>query len=197
MDRKLFYENRDLFHEIFNDTDIIEDDEYKTLSDSIVKGQQLLKKNMHDYNDLKNQKQKIDDILKTSRNICFDLHTKTENLKHMCNDIKIDNLQDVLDQLNYAAICVADHIEKEFEQNRNDIETKLKNTKKTLKTLSKAYRVMRNSTLGYTCPVCIANEVDVFCSPCGHTMCSQCIGRANYCYFCRSKIDKVVKIFFI
>ncbi len=48
-----------------------------------------------------------------------------------------------------------------------------------------------------TCSICMTNEVNYVSVPCGHTMCSYCIGRMNHlCYICRTPIKQKLKLYF-
>lgn len=48
----------------------------------------------------------------------------------------------------------------------------------------------------HVCPICLNDEVKIFCIPCGHTFCESCI-KTNKCYVCRSQISKVQKLYFV
>jgi hypothetical protein len=48
------------------------------------------------------------------------------------------------------------------------------------------------------CPICLVNDSNVCCVPCGHTLCKQCSVRlkGKQCHMCRSYILMFVKIMF-
>ena len=143
-------------------------------------------------------KQKIDDVLKNVRSTSFDVQGRVEHLKNLCvtNKIEVEHLQDSVDQLLYGLYYITESMEKILLDRKKEAEEKLKSSKSTLKTLSKAYNVLRNTNVSYTCPICITNSVEVYLD-CGHTMCSQCSSKTNHCFFCRCRINRVMKLFFM
>jgi hypothetical protein len=198
--RKILYENKDIFYELLKDNTVQEEtQEHKEINDAIVKGQEMLKDAIVDYNKSHIEKQKIDDILKSSKNISFDMQAKMDYLKSIClnNDIKIDNLQDTIDQIQYSILYITESMETALQEKKEDIESKMVTSRSTLKHLSKAYNVLRTTSVSYTCPVCISNQVDSFIDPCGHCLCNKCLKNATHCYFCRARISRVVKLFFM
>lgn len=57
--------------------------------------------------------------------------------------------------------------------------------------------------LGTTCSLCLANNVDGYFNPCGHTACNQCMDKLDTmsrdapCPFCKKKIMTTRPLFFI
>jgi hypothetical protein len=47
------------------------------------------------------------------------------------------------------------------------------------------------------CKVCLSNKIEYVFSPCGHSICSECLGGlSNRCHICRSPIVNNTKLFF-
>ncbi len=195
--RKLLYENKDVFFELSEDENI--SDEFKDLNDSILKGQKLLKNTLLDYNESSIEKQNLDNIIINTKNIYVDIQTKLDNIKNICKKHKIvvEDLEDSLDQINYILISILDNVENKVKEKKDKIITDLDKNKQTLKSLSKTFNILRSTNISYTCPVCLQNQVDVFIQDCGHSMCSQCVSKAIQCFFCRSRISHVSKLYFM
>ena len=85
-----------------------------------------------------------------------------------------------------------------------NIETKLSTIKKNINELNKILEGTKNKVFkqireeiaaDYNCPICVTNTKNIVLVPCGHMLCDSCIGNSDYCYFCRSFIEKQVIIF--
>jgi len=48
-----------------------------------------------------------------------------------------------------------------------------------------------------TCPICYNDIATHVCSPCGHTYCIKCIEYKNECVYCRSFIERKIKVFYL
>lgn len=198
--RQLLYDNKDAIADIENDTPDEEQDEETTkITDAIIKAQTTLKENILKYNKITQDKQKLEDIIKNSKTTLFDIQSRAEHLKNMCNNnnIEVENLQDTLDQISYSILYISDSIETAMKNRKENFDDELIDCKKKIKTLSRAYNVLRNTSVSYTCPVCLSNQVDCFNDPCGHSMCSICASKTNHCYFCRARVSRVIKLFFM
>ncbi|MFM2392443.1 MAG: Zinc finger, type finger, partial [Bacteroidota bacterium] len=66
--------------------------------------------------------------------------------------------------------------------------------KRKLKQLSQFYNFSKKIDFGYICPICYNKEISLICVPCGHSFCSGCL-KTDYCYLCRTKIEKKQPIF--
>lgn len=112
--------------------------------------------------------------------------TKTEEngkIEEMYNTIL--NMSDV-----YCCTILL-KLEKEIDVLRNQI----RDSKKRIKCMMDVFSFSKGFSIGHPCPICLGEEVRVFCEPCGHTYCSHCL-RSAHCYICRAKITKVHKLFF-
>lgn len=195
--RMLLYENKETIQQIEEDSDEETDEESKKITDAITQAQQTLKDNIIKYNTVSMDKQKLDDIVRATKNTCFDIQNRADHLKNTCiiNKIEIDNFQDTLDQINYAILYISESIESALKEKKQSFDEQLVECKKKIKTFSRAYNVLRNTSVSYTCPVCLTNQVDCFNDPCGHSMCNTCASKTNHCYFCRVRVSRVLKLF--
>jgi hypothetical protein len=201
--RKLLYDNKDTFYKI----DEIESDnesdndktELKEINESIIKGSQLLKTTLNHYNELNIENKKLYDIKNKSKKYITDIDFACSQLKNLTinNNIKIDNFNDSMDQINYLLLDIIENVESNLNNKKKDIEIAIKNDKSILKTLSKSYNILQNTNVNYTCPVCMVNQVNMFLQPCGHSMCKECIFKSSTCYFCRSHIVGRAKIYYM
>lgn len=199
--RQLLYDNKEAIQQIDEESDEEEpqDEETQKITDAITKAQITLKENIIKYNTINLDKQKLDDVIKVTKNTCFDIQSRADHLKNICsvNNIQVDNFQDTLDQINYAILYISESIETAMNEKKKVCDEEIIDCKKKIRTLSRAYNVLRNTSVSYTCPVCLTNQVDCFNDPCGHSMCSLCAAKTNHCYFCRVRVSRVVKLFFM
>jgi hypothetical protein len=107
-------------------------------------------------------------------------------------------MQDTLDQASYSGSYVTDAIEVALKERLSLTEKKITDARHVLKSLGKAYNVLKNTGVGCTCPVCMNAQVEVYIDPCGHTFCQKCSKKIyTNCGFCRAPIKKVNKLFFV
>jgi hypothetical protein len=194
--RKLLYDNKDIFFELADDQ---EDNKFKELSDSISKGQKLLKNTLLDYNKSTIEKQNLDNVSLIAKNTYDDIQTKLDQITNICkkNNIIIEDLSESIDQVNYILLSILDNIDNVLKEKQDKLIININNDKQTLKSLSKVFNILRSTNISYTCPVCLQNQVDVFIQDCGHSMCSQCVSKAIQCFFCRSHISHISKLYFM
>ena len=55
-----------------------------------------------------------------------------------------------------------------------------------------SYTKINSNTLA--CPICLSNEIEQFCEPCGHCYCKLCL-KSDTCYICRLKIYRLHKLY--
>jgi hypothetical protein len=197
--RLLLYENKDTFYEILSSQEE-EDSEYKELNDSIVKGQQLLTNAILELNGALLEKKRIEDTIKSVRTTQHGIQQSLEHLKNtaLSNEVTIEGMQDTLDQASYSGSYVTDAIEVALKERLSLTEKKITDARHVLKSLGKAYNVLKNTGVGCTCPVCMNAQVEVYIDPCGHTFCQKCSKKIyTNCGFCRAPIKKVNKLFFV
>lgn len=195
--RKLLYENREILSEFLHENSEEISEENKKINDVIVKGQKTLFDNMIKYNNSSLQKQNIEETIVSTKTSLLDFQNRIQNLKYTCsnNQIEIENLQDMIDQINYNLIFIVDEMESSLEEKLKNHEKEMVASKKIIQSLAKSYNILRNTSISYTCPICIVNQVDVYLD-CGHTLCTRCAGKANHCFFCRACVSKIRKLYF-
>lgn len=197
--RLLLYENKDTFYEVMASDDE-GDPEYKELNESIVKGQALLTAAILELNTASIEKKRIEDSVKSVRTTQHSIQQSLEHLKGIAtaNNTTVDSMQDTLDQAAYSASYVADAVETALKERLVGVEEKIASSKRVLKSLGKAYNVLKSTGVGCTCPVCMNAQVEVYIDPCGHTFCQKCSKKIyTNCGFCRAPIKKVNKLFFV
>lgn len=197
--RLLLYENKETFYEVMASEE--EDDpEYKELNESIAKGQALLTGGILDLNTASIEKKRIEDSMKAVRTTQHSIQQSLEHLKGIAtsNSVTVELMQDTLDQATYSASYVADAVESALKERLVGVDEKIASSKRVLKSLGKAYNVLKSTGVGCTCPVCMSAQVEVYIDPCGHTFCQKCSKKIyTNCGFCRAPIKKVNKLFFV
>jgi hypothetical protein len=199
--RKLLYENREVFYQIAEQNDTGEDaqnTEYNEINASIINGKKILSENLLKCNRLELEKKHYADLLNTSKINTFEIEHKLENLKKICQNEKIDieNMQDTVDNINYSLNYITEKLEKNLFEKYKKIEAEIITSKKILKVMSSSFNILRNLNITYVCPICLNNQVDVFLDPCGHSTCSKC-APVSKCYFCKATVAKVRKLYFL
>lgn len=48
----------------------------------------------------------------------------------------------------------------------------------------------------FDCKICLAKDIEIAFSPCGHTSCRRCAEKLVFCAFCRTDIDLKLNLFF-
>lgn len=78
-----------------------------------------------------------------------------------------------------------------------ELDGTLKKETKSIRKLATVYKTLRSTGTGL-CPVCLANEVDSYAAPCGHTFCKNCLPKITLqkCYMCRRKVESVSQLYF-
>jgi len=197
--RRLLYENKDIFYNFLDETQETEENaELAEISNTIIKGQKLLTSNIIDYNTNLTKVKQIDDVIKSAGHLVFETQQRLDHLQHSVSnvDIPVDDLQNTIDGISYSMNYVLENIETQAQVKKEELQASLNKNQQTIKSLSKAYNVLRNANISYTCPVCMHNQVDVYLDTCGHTYCTTCISKAKYCYLCRAKFNKINSLYF-
>jgi hypothetical protein len=202
--RRLIYENRELFHEFNNQTDILSQslskDEKEKLDEvrSLVQqGRDILSSEIHHYKELITQKLKMvkfetDINMQKKQLLQYLLFLKTAYV-----DAELDEtyLQDHLDTIEYEFDGIIQNALDHIGKKRKALDESIEKSISIIKYMGTVYDTFRNTSLGHVCPICLHNEIEVYCTPCGHTICSNCAKGAYYCCMCRCKIDKTCNLF--
>jgi hypothetical protein len=81
----------------------------------------------------------------------------------------------------------------------NDLhDSKLRSLKSKLFIMHKFSPHYINNDPRKLCSICVNREVELANVPCGHTLCSECCNMivSRECFFCRTEIEKVIKLYF-
>jgi hypothetical protein len=197
--RKTLYENKDLFFNLktLDIDDKINLDEYEIINNNIIKGKEILNNELVNQSVYDIEKKAIMEIDSEIKKTSLEFSSKLENLKNLINSKNNnEDIQNYIDNIMYSFDCIKTAFAPEISSKLNDLNKKIIKSHHIIQTLSKGYGILKNSNIGYTCPICINNQVDVFIQCCGHTYCEKCISKSNYCYMCRIKVDKVSKLYF-
>jgi hypothetical protein len=193
--RKNIYDNKDLFYNLNNKLidNNIDLDKYEHINNAIIEGKEILSDELVKQNLYNIEKKGLLSIENDVKNVAIDIQNKLEHIKTL---LQIDNLQDHVDSITYSFSCIQDSFKDVLNEKINKIDKKLIISEQILHKLSQSYGILKNITPGYACPICINKQVNVYVSKCGHTFCNECISKTNYCYICRSKIEKINKLYF-
>lgn len=174
-------------------------DEMNTLCDALQKAKSMVKVELDRYHELKDEHDDysalrrlidttLDDMVRKLDFLRDAYRKKMDMQSFPLEDKYHTNATENIQQLRETMLanvnaCLANNDEK------------LSGARTKLRMLSHCCSISNQIGQNYYCPICYQKEVDVFCDPCGHTFCKGCI-KTNYCYLCRSKINKVSKLFF-
>lgn len=197
--RRMLYENREVLSDALECETLDDsiDPDHKQINEAILKGQALLRESIVESARATKRRQDIDASIKKTKTAQFEISKHLEAIKEICaeNNIDIPDMLDSNDQIEYSISMMSESIEKDLSKKRGDACEEIEKHKKTMRSLGKAYNVLRDSC---TCPVCMNQPVEMFCEPCGHSLCSKCTSMIkNYCYFCRVPVKKMHKLYFL
>ena len=136
-------------------------------------------------------KKKISDRIPLVLNYYNDgtLFIPSMNQKDVFNSLKQSKMKEI-ELLDYSIRNLQTQLlvlKKLTSETCNNIE----NTKREL-----IDSVKREINPDILCSICFDNRVDIVLTPCGHTFCENCLGKANECYKCRGTINSKHKIYF-
>ena len=93
-------------------------------------------------------------------------------------------------------------ISKEYEKNNESLKSSKKEYEKNknkFKYYFEIIKIINNFNMGFTCSICVENNVDHFFNPCGHTVCKECVKNIdnNSCFLCRTNIISIKKLYYL
>ena len=194
--RKNIYDNKELYFDLSKTICDINLDEYELINNKIIEGKEVIKNELINQSMNLNKKDALVDLENEIKSISIDMVKKIENLKFNLLDHDIVIAQDEIDSITYAWQCINESFSGELKNKMTVLNDKLKKSEIILAKLSSGFGILKNINVGIACPICINNHVNVFVSKCGHVFCNSCIEKSNYCYMCRTKIDKINKLYF-
>jgi hypothetical protein len=193
--RKKLYENKDDF---YKNEDLIEttDQEIIDISNTVKKGQLMLKSELLKYSVLK-------DDLEHTNNLQSNFHDQIMLMRKSLLLLRELNMDDIIDYKEDI-----DNIHKNLEKFDKKVCTHIANQSETLREeysisfkkllqLKDVYKILKNSDITFACPICMTNQVESFLIPCGHTYCPKCIVDIKQrCYICRQTFTKICSLYF-
>lgn len=192
--KKKIYENKELFHQI--DEPEKTSNEIDEINEFVNKGKTILLQSINHRNKLDLYKNDVSNSINNIVSVCNDmisgLSTISKVAKHhaICDEQFDTTNKNIITNINNLKESVIQQLQEREKQ--SDIRIKEQET--IIRQLGKTYGILKSATLNYSCPICISNSIEVFCDPCGHTFCEGCM-KSNYCFLCRTKINKVKKLY--
>lgn len=182
--------------EVHEEKDVEMDAELVQINESIQRAKLLVEESLisyHTWKDEEREHTRLKDLLGTTLD---DMVLRLEFLadaftKRFPESTVSPSLEEVEDQLRALRASMM----KPIQEKLNMVQKEVASSKRTLHTLANFVNLSRQLSGKNMCPICYQQDVDVYCDPCGHTFCQKCV-KANYCYLCRTKIQKVQKLYF-
>jgi hypothetical protein len=200
--RKKLYENRDVFHEVNEksvalEIPIEEKQQLDAIREHVSHGREILLKELDMHKHLTDEKIKLETFENSCKSICLECQQKVSMIANSFDEhgFQTQDLQDHIDGVIYAIGQIYELINNNVTEKNKTLKELVDKNKTKIKYLSDTYNIIRNTNIGHLCPVCLTNEVNTFCEPCGHSFCNKCM-KSTYCYICRLKINKLHPLFF-
>jgi chromosome segregation ATPase len=178
-----------------------EDEETVKLCKTVKEGRDRLVGLMHKYNGNLLRAERLREVKDRARAVVKQATEQLSTLRrHMAATLdppsETDNAADEqVDEAVYCLMTLEESVANRVRTQLYTVEVELKTVAKEARTLSDAYGVLK-STVGHACPVCVAVECDTFCDPCAHAFCGRCLGQADRCFICRTRISRTRPLFF-
>ena len=191
--RSVLSENVEQFKNISDETK----EELNIINENVTKGQKLLEKGLDEYKQLVKQKKDLEMFETQGKSTCLECQKMMSHLfiNFENENFKTEDITNHIDAVNYYVGQIFELIDSNSKEKNKIVDEKLRENTALLAYLSNTYRILRGTNIGYVCPICMTNEVSLFCDPCGHSYCSKCMNGA-YCHMCRKKINTLRPIFF-
>ena len=196
--RKKIYESKELFFELGSSGGAGKkyqvSEELTNLSVAITKGSELLIKELDTHKKLCDKSKDLDEAEHFVKNVCIEAKQKLSHVETYFN--KLDSsAKDKLESIMTCIDEIMDDIKVIVTLKKTELEDEVDKNKAQLSAMSDIYGILKHTNIGHVCPICLQNEVNTFCNPCGHCFCNKCMTH-TYCYICRSKINKMQPIYF-
>lgn len=199
--RKKMYENKELFNEINTHPDqdvVLEDEEqYNAIKEHISKGKEILLTELTKHKELALQKSALEEFESTAKSICVECQQKVSQLQTRFDGQKFDTteLSNHIDGVMYSIGEIFELVNSNVKTKNEELQKLINTNNSKIRHLSDAYGILKSANMVHLCPVCLTNEVNTFCDPCGHSFCDKCM-RSSYCFMCRVRINKLHPLFF-
>jgi hypothetical protein len=193
--RKKIYESKELFFELSNNRVHVEpNEELQSLSAAITKGTELLTSELDAHKQLRIKSKCLDESEHFVKNVCIEIKQKIPHVEQYFNKLdssvkdKLENIMTCLDE-------IMDDVKAIVALKKNELEDQIEKNNALLASMADIYGILKHTNIGHVCPICLQNEVNTFCNPCGHCFCSKCMTH-TYCYICRTRINKMQPLYF-
>lgn len=198
--REKLYANKTILDELPIEYELSKEktEELNNIKNSVDIGRHIITDQLKKYNDFTSQKNKIMEFDYINKNICM-------NIQKYMNELEInfhnqgfdtDELKNYTDGILFSIGEISNIINVNKTKKLEDIDNNLRECSSILSYLADTYSILKNTQIGNTCPICLSNNVDTFCEPCGHVYCNECIKPSLICYMCKGRIKKQYKIYF-
>ena len=108
-----------------------------------------------------------------------------------------DSVKDIIEKLNNYSRKIGEN------DKLKAVKTEYTDKRKELNSYLYFIQKLNKWNVGAMCPICISENIDSYCNPCGHTACKKCLDRNgenntnNKCPICREYIMDIRKLYFI
>lgn len=174
------------------DCDEDEDDERKQLMTLLENAKRDLKEDILLYNKLKDEDERLQNLLSTLHEVYNNSNNK---LDFISVSIINDQVKEITDPLIDSFKTYYDKMYELLDSNKKQNDICLEDCKKRIKKSIYLYSYTKINSNTHSCPICLSNEVEQFCDPCGHCYCKSCL-KSTYCYICRVKVKNIHRLFF-
>lgn len=195
--RKKLYDNKDVFEDL-NIVDVENKEDLDIIKQYVEKGRNLLVKELDKYKELTTKSIIVDEFESMTKNACYECQQKLAFVK-TCFERNGEDITDIQNTVDGALFAIGEALEiinNTVSSKKKDIGELLRKNRSVIKFMAETYNILKTTNTYHTCPICLTNEVNVFCDPCGHNYCDKCMKTTHYCYICRVKIQKLHSLFF-
>ena len=168
--RKKLYENRQLFFELSTqERKNSPDEEISKINESVTKAKELLVKELETHKSLCEQKNNIDEAEAFIKSVCIESKQKLCHLEYYFT--KIDptfsiknNIEIILNNIDNIIDLSSEHVKN----HNNNFKDQVEKNNSRLAELSEVFGILKHMNMVHFCPICLTNEINIFCNPCGH-----------------------------
>lgn len=198
--RQKLYDNKKLLDELPIEYELSKEkeEELNNIKNNVNAGKDIITEQLKKYNEYTCQKNKIMEFDYNTKNICMNIQKYMSELEVNFHNQGIDTeeLKTYTDGILFSIGEISNIINNTKSKKIQDIDKNLQECSSILSHLTDTYSILKNAQIGVTCAICLSNNVDTFCEPCGHVYCNDCIKRSLICYMCKGHIKKQYKIYF-
>ena len=181
-----------------------DDEELTRLGAAISRGKEVLMRDLRERRELVAAEAVLSEYAVETARICGEGARLMDNVAELTRRLGAnvagptsvdEEMQGELDAVLYGLVRVADKAKAVAGDELEAVRAKTKANADRIKKMGSTYGILRDAQLGHPCPVCLSRQVDIFCSPCGHSFCSACM-RVRHCYICRASVDRTFPLYF-